>query len=86
MLAFSILGLLRLSITTLLIQIWGFEEVNGERHHVRRIHFIGPKDEHIQARLVYDLREFVLLMDCMKSRLTVLFRRASILKACLYGL
>jgi len=35
-------------------QIWGFEEINGERRYVRHVDFIGPKDEHIQARLVYD--------------------------------
>ncbi|KAI9513039.1 hypothetical protein F5148DRAFT_1145635 [Russula earlei] len=36
-------------------QIWGFEEINGERRYVRHIDFIGPENEHLQARLVYDL-------------------------------
>ncbi|KAI0788530.1 hypothetical protein C8Q75DRAFT_237005 [Abortiporus biennis] len=35
-------------------QIWGFEEIEGERRHIRHVDFIGPKGEHIQARLVYD--------------------------------
>ncbi|KAI0271399.1 hypothetical protein BC834DRAFT_966887 [Gloeopeniophorella convolvens] len=35
-------------------QIWGFEEVKGERRHTRHVDFIGPKNEHVQARLVYD--------------------------------
>lgn len=35
-------------------QIWGFEEVNGERRYVRHVRFIGPGGENIQARLVYD--------------------------------
>jgi len=35
-------------------QIWGFEEINGERRYVRHVDFIGPNNEHIQARLVYD--------------------------------
>jgi hypothetical protein len=45
------------------IQVWGFEEINGERRHVRHVDFIGPKDEHIQARLVFDFRELVPLVD-----------------------
>lgn len=35
-------------------QTWGFEQVNDERRHVRHIDFIGPENEHIQVRLVYD--------------------------------
>jgi hypothetical protein len=41
------------------IQVWGFEEVDGERRHVRHVHFTGPKDEYIQARLVFDFCELV---------------------------
>jgi hypothetical protein len=48
--------------TTLPIQTWGFEEINGERRHVRHINFIGPQSENIQARLVYDC-ELVLLNE-----------------------
>jgi len=35
-------------------QIWGFEEINGERRYVRHLDFTGPGGEHLQARLVYD--------------------------------
>jgi len=35
-------------------QTWGFEKIDDERHYVRHVDFIGPGDEHIQARLVYD--------------------------------
>ncbi|KAF5375135.1 hypothetical protein D9758_000419 [Tetrapyrgos nigripes] len=35
-------------------QIWGIEEINGERRYARHVHFIGPKGEVIDARLVYD--------------------------------
>ncbi|KAI0307701.1 hypothetical protein B0F90DRAFT_1813123 [Multifurca ochricompacta] len=35
-------------------QIWGFEQIEGQRYYVRHVDFIGPEDEHIQARLVYD--------------------------------
>ncbi|KAL6310491.1 hypothetical protein BKA93DRAFT_883386 [Sparassis latifolia] len=38
-------------------QVWGFEEVNGERRHTRRIAFSGPKEEKLHTRLVYDYRE-----------------------------
>ncbi|KAI0936509.1 hypothetical protein AcV5_004626 [Taiwanofungus camphoratus] len=41
-------------------QAWGFEEVDGERRYVRHVDFTGPKGEKIQARLVYDYREYVL--------------------------
>ncbi|KAJ6577757.1 hypothetical protein B0H19DRAFT_1020239 [Mycena capillaripes] len=36
------------------IQIWGIEEINGERRHTRHITFTGPKGNTIHARLVYD--------------------------------
>ena len=42
------------------IQTWGFEEINNERRYVRHVDFIGPENEHIQARLVYDFREHIL--------------------------
>jgi len=74
MLAISIPYLRRLSIT-LPIQIWGFEEINGERRHVKRVHFIGPKDEHIQARLVYDLCELVLRLHDGSTNIAVQMRR-----------
>ncbi|TFY77633.1 hypothetical protein EWM64_g6378 [Hericium alpestre] len=35
-------------------QTWGFEEIDGERRHVRHVDFTGKEGEHIQARLVYD--------------------------------
>jgi hypothetical protein len=35
-------------------QIWGFEDIKGERRHTRRIRFAGPKGEDITVRLVYD--------------------------------
>ncbi|KAI0286924.1 hypothetical protein BGY98DRAFT_1104985 [Russula aff. rugulosa BPL654] len=35
-------------------QTWGFEQINNERRYVRHVDFIGPENEHIQARLVYD--------------------------------
>lgn len=42
------------------VQTWGFEEINDERRYVRHVDFVGPGDEHIQARLVYDFCELVL--------------------------
>jgi hypothetical protein len=56
---------------TLPIQVWGFEEINGERRHVRHVDFIGPKDEHIQARLVFDFHELVLLVDMHETNCVV---------------
>jgi hypothetical protein len=41
-------------------QTWGFEQINNERRYVRHVDFIGPENEHIQARLVYDFCELVL--------------------------
>lgn len=38
-------------------QVWGFEEIDGQRRHTRHLHFIGPKGEDIKARLVYDYCE-----------------------------
>ncbi|KAI0068315.1 hypothetical protein BV25DRAFT_1846248 [Artomyces pyxidatus] len=35
-------------------QVWGFEEINGERRHVRHVAFTGPGGERINVRLVYD--------------------------------
>ena len=64
---------------TLPIQVWGFEEIDGERRHVRHVDFTGPKDEHIQARLVFDFCEPVLLLNRLTSRLTALFRCSGVL-------
>ncbi|KZT05983.1 uncharacterized protein LAESUDRAFT_759867 [Laetiporus sulphureus 93-53] len=36
------------------VQTWGFEEINGEKRHVRHVDFTGPEKEKVQARLVYD--------------------------------
>ncbi|KAH9984651.1 hypothetical protein BJV74DRAFT_583864 [Russula compacta] len=41
-------------------QFWGFEEIHEERRYVRHVDFIGPEDEHVQARLVYDFCELSL--------------------------
>ena len=38
-------------------EIWGFAVVDGLKRYVRRIHFIGPKGETIQARMVFDYGE-----------------------------
>lgn len=35
-------------------QVWGFETMNGERRHTRRIRFVGPKGEKVHARTVLD--------------------------------
>jgi len=35
-------------------QVWGVEEIDGERRYARHVHFIGPGGEVIDARLVYD--------------------------------
>ncbi|KAK7457081.1 hypothetical protein VKT23_010382 [Stygiomarasmius scandens] len=35
-------------------QVWGIEEINGERRYTRHVHFIGPKEEMIDARIVFD--------------------------------
>lgn len=42
------------------VQTWGFEQINDERRYVRHVDFIGPENEHIQARMVYDFCELVL--------------------------
>ncbi|KAH9984179.1 hypothetical protein BJV77DRAFT_1072342 [Russula vinacea] len=39
-------------------QTWGFENIDDERRYVRHVDFVGPGNEHIQARLVYDFYEF----------------------------
>jgi len=44
------------------VQTWGFEQVSDERRYVRHVSFIGPENEHIRARLVYDFCELVLLL------------------------
>ncbi|KAJ7275197.1 hypothetical protein B0H12DRAFT_1086204 [Mycena haematopus] len=35
-------------------QVWGIQEINGERRYARNLKFTGPKGEDIEARLVYD--------------------------------
>jgi len=35
-------------------QTWGIEKINDERRYVRHVKFTGPKDEDIEARLIYD--------------------------------
>ncbi|KAF9270071.1 LCCL domain-containing protein [Marasmius fiardii PR-910] len=35
-------------------QLWGMEEINGERRYSRHVHFTGPDGNIIKARLVYD--------------------------------
>ncbi|TCD62776.1 hypothetical protein EIP91_006420 [Steccherinum ochraceum] len=35
-------------------QVFGFEEINGERRQTRHVHFIGPEQEDIHVRFVYD--------------------------------
>ncbi|KAJ7496518.1 hypothetical protein FB451DRAFT_1018960 [Mycena latifolia] len=37
-----------------LVQMWGTEEVNGERRHTRHLQCTGAKGEVVQVRLVYD--------------------------------
>ena len=34
-------------------QVWGFEQVNGEKRYTRHVHFVGPGGEIIDIRLVY---------------------------------
>ncbi|KAF9066454.1 hypothetical protein BDP27DRAFT_1227494 [Rhodocollybia butyracea] len=41
-------------------QTWGIGEVDGERRHVRRISFTGPKGEKVRNRVVYDYCEHLL--------------------------
>ncbi|KAJ7596885.1 hypothetical protein C8J56DRAFT_918572 [Mycena floridula] len=36
-------------------QTWGIEEFNGERRYTRRVKFLGPKGEDIEAHLIYDM-------------------------------
>ncbi|KAF8580939.1 hypothetical protein K439DRAFT_1636605 [Ramaria rubella] len=40
--------------TWVLEQIWGFETIDGVRRSTERLHFVGPKGEIIEGRLVYD--------------------------------
>ncbi|KAF7320381.1 hypothetical protein MKEN_00822900 [Mycena kentingensis (nom. inval.)] len=35
-------------------QLWGIQEINGERRYARNLHFTGPKGEDIERTLVYD--------------------------------
>ncbi|KAJ7730063.1 hypothetical protein DFH07DRAFT_929898 [Mycena maculata] len=37
-----------------LSQVWGIEEINGARHHVRRTKFTGGDGNILHARLVFD--------------------------------
>ncbi|TBU48214.1 hypothetical protein BD309DRAFT_349362 [Dichomitus squalens] len=34
-------------------QVWGFEQVNGEKRYTRHVRFVGPGGEIIEIRLVY---------------------------------
>ncbi|THH34032.1 hypothetical protein EUX98_g182 [Antrodiella citrinella] len=43
-------------------QIFGLEEINGEKRHTRHIHFTGPGGESILARMVYDYGEHDILL------------------------
>ncbi|KAK7059105.1 hypothetical protein VNI00_001730 [Paramarasmius palmivorus] len=43
--------------TWIAVQLWGIEEINGERRYVRHVHFTGPDGKIIKARLVYDYRD-----------------------------
>ncbi|KAJ7648432.1 hypothetical protein B0H17DRAFT_1215657 [Mycena rosella] len=36
------------------IQIWGVEEINGERRHIRHARCTGPKGKVIEMKFVYD--------------------------------
>ncbi|KAL4787194.1 hypothetical protein BJX76DRAFT_345693 [Aspergillus varians] len=38
-------------------QVWGFEVINGERYHTRRIVTATPKGEYVLGRLAYRLSE-----------------------------
>ncbi|KAI0756596.1 hypothetical protein C8Q80DRAFT_1091240 [Daedaleopsis nitida] len=42
-------------------QVWGFEQVNGEKRYTRHVFFVGPKDEIVTIRLVYDYGESILV-------------------------
>ncbi|KAK2461652.1 hypothetical protein APHAL10511_006115 [Amanita phalloides] len=35
-------------------QTWGIENINNERRYSRHVYFVGPQDQVIEARLVYD--------------------------------
>jgi len=35
-------------------QVWGFEEINGERRYSRHIKFTGPQEERVKALMIYD--------------------------------
>lgn len=36
---------------------WGFEDIDGERRFTHHIDFFGPKEEHLQKRIVFDFVE-----------------------------
>ncbi|KAF9056516.1 LCCL domain-containing protein [Panaeolus papilionaceus] len=42
-------------------QTWGIEVIEGERRYVRHVKFTGPKEEDIEAKLVYDYPPIPLL-------------------------
>jgi hypothetical protein len=44
-------------------QIWGFQEVNGERRYARHVKFTGPKGEDVEALMVYDYRKWFLIVS-----------------------
>ena len=50
------------------VQTWGFENIDDERRYVRHVDFVGPGNEHIQARLVYDFCELVLQLAWMITK------------------
>ncbi|KAJ7186803.1 hypothetical protein C8R46DRAFT_935945 [Mycena filopes] len=39
--------------------IWGIEEINGERRHSRHVTFTGPKGNVVHARMIYDWGAFI---------------------------
>ena len=45
-------------------QVWGFEQVQGERRYTRHIKFMGPKQEDIEIRLVYDYGLYSPILQC----------------------
>jgi len=44
-------------------QVWGFEDIKGERRYARHLNFLGPEGENIKARLVYDFYELASSTD-----------------------
>lgn len=39
-------------------QVWGFATTEGTRMHTRRVYFVGPENQVIRARFVYDYSEW----------------------------